>query len=172
KATGAEYVVIAAAQANVAGQLINAAEKIGYKPVWGMSYAAQNKTLVDITNDAIEGRAYFATPYITAESEIGAEYAATLAKYAPDVEVNSGATVAGYTIGELCVDVLKKAVEAADGETPTSEDIQKVMSSYTADNDYIQGIDWTGEHSGAKSAQILQLKDGKYVEYKPFQPLP
>ncbi|GAA1936347.1 ABC transporter substrate-binding protein [Nocardioides hwasunensis] len=172
KATGADFVSIPAAQANVAGLVINAAEKIGYKPIWGLSYAAQNKTLVDVTKGAIDGRAYFATPYITEESETGAEYAATLAEYAPDVEVNSGATIAGYTIGELCVDVLTKAVEAADGEVPTSAQIQETLSSYTADNDYIQGIDWSDEPDGAAAAQILQLKDGKYVESKPFAPLP
>ncbi len=172
KASGADVVLMPSAQANTAGPIINAAEKLGYKPIWGLSYSSQNKTLVELTKGAIDGRAYFVTPYITTESEIGAEYSETLQKYAPEVEANSGATIAGYTIGEMCVEVLKQAVEEAGG-APSAADIQKVMDTMQIDSDYIKGIDWTpDEHGGAKAAQVLKLEGGKYIEFKPSQPLP
>ncbi|MBM9465700.1 ABC transporter substrate-binding protein [Nakamurella leprariae] len=173
KGTNADFVIMPGAQANVAGQLINAAEKIGYQPKWGLSYASQNQTLLDLTGGALDGRAFFATPYISPESAVGQDYVATLNKYFPEVETSSGATIAGYTIGEVCLTVLQAAVDEAGGDVPSSEDIQKVMNNMSIDNDYIKGINWTTDgHEGARSAQILALVDGKFETDQDYSPLP
>lgn len=172
KESGADFVVLPGTAPTVA-KLINSAEQIGYTPDWGLMFAAQSPVLDELTKGKVDGRAHFVTPFIDPASDAGAEYRETLEEYAPDIEPNDGPTIAGYTIAKVCIAALEKAVEAANGEVPTSEQIQDALSSLTLDDEFIQGIDWSGDtHQGSSSGQVLKLEGGEFVPQTDFAPFP
>ncbi|HET6152616.1 MAG TPA: ABC transporter substrate-binding protein [Marmoricola sp.] len=172
KASGADFVVLPGI-AQTAATLINAAQQIGYTPQWGMMFAAQSPVLDQLTKNKVDGHAFFVSSFIDPSSSAATEYRATLAKYQPKLNPDDGPTIAGYTIAQVCIAGLEKAVKDAGGKVPTSAQIQKALSSLTVSNDTVQGIDWSqGPHQGSSSGQILALEGGKFVAKTPFAPFP
>ncbi|WP_127479332.1 ABC transporter substrate-binding protein [Nocardioides pantholopis] len=173
KDSGADFVIINNT-APVISQVFKAAEKIGFAPTWGATWPSQTKALLELAGSSLEtGNIVFSTPFVLGTSEAAADFRRVLDERAPDVDQTDTIAMLGWSVADACTEVLKRAVEANDGEVPSSEEVVESMPGTTLDDGVVNGLAWTEEdHSGQKKAMIVGLEDGEFVELTEFDDLP
>ncbi|MFT4262235.1 MAG: ABC transporter substrate-binding protein [Nocardioides sp.] len=173
KQSGADFVVVNNT-APVISQVFKAAAKIGYEPTWGAAWPALTKTLFDLSGGALDsGNIVFSSPFLLGDAPEAKDFQDVLTKYAPDVDQTDTIAMLGWTSASVCTEVLRRAVEAADGGVPTSKEIVAAMPGTTVDNGYVNGLSWSADqHSGQRQARIIGVKDGQFVALTDLRELP
>jgi branched-chain amino acid transport system substrate-binding protein len=152
--------------------LIKANEQLGFKPAYGSTYALANPALPTIIGNALDGRIFFATHHPLPDSPDAAEFKAACAKISGCDYKNANA-MTGYISADGIVEVLKAAVNAAGGKTPTREHVVAATNGLKFDTKVNKGISWTDtDFRGGKQFQLTGLKNNAFVPVQPFKPLP
>lgn len=173
KAAKADFVIINNT-APVISQVFKAADKIGFQPQWGSVWPALNKNLLKLSGSSLsKENIVFSSPFILGDSPDASEFREVLGKHKPGLDTTDTIVMLGWTSATVCHQVLERAIEAAGGKVPTREDVVAAMPGLTLDDSYINGLKWTKDnHSGQRKANIIGLKDGKFVPLTDFRTLP
>jgi branched-chain amino acid transport system substrate-binding protein len=170
KASNAEFVLANHATA-VITPIVKASARVDFHPIWGLSSSAVASDTISALGADLDGKAYASTGYILPDSEDAATYRTWLTKEGQDPSNNIA--VGGWATMEAVTAVLTKAVKAADGGTPSLAQIRAASEDISFDTDTLKGVTWSkGKHAGASKAQVLAMKDGKWVTVQDFQPMP
>ncbi len=172
KASGADFVIVNNT-APVLAPLMKAAAKIGYRPTWGVMWPALNTTLVELVGDAQAADIVFASPFRLGDDEKSAPFREAVTKEKPGVDTNDTIAMLGWVAATTCTEVLRRAIEANDGEIPTSEQVIEAMPGFTYNDDFVANIEWTEQDQSTKGeGAIIGVRDGKFVALTEPAPLP
>ncbi|MCE3551114.1 ABC transporter substrate-binding protein [Pseudonocardia sp. RS11V-5] len=170
KASGADFVVLNHVPA-VASVLMQANEQIGYQPAYGSTFALAQPALTKIMGAQLDDRIYFATGYIDPDSDAAADFR----KYvgAAGGDIHNTDVMTGWAAADTYVEVLKKAVADAGGNTPTRAQVLAATDDLVIDTPYVRGVHWTADnHAGMKQARITKLVGGQFQQVEDFTPVP
>ncbi|MBB4663888.1 ABC transporter substrate-binding protein [Conexibacter arvalis] len=172
KASGADVVVVNHV-APVIGQLARATARVGYTPQWGLTFAAQNRQLLELGGAALDGKVVFATPFPTADDPVLADYRASMERRFPEVDAEDFLSIEGFAAGKVCAGVLEQAVEAAGGKTPSREQVLDALASFSLDEGGVRGLRWTAEdHTGPRGLQLIEPDGDGFRQVSPFENAP
>jgi ABC-type branched-subunit amino acid transport system substrate-binding protein len=172
KASGAEVVLVNHV-APVIGQLARATARLGYTPKWGLTFAAQNRQVLELGGRSLEGNVVFATPFPTADDPVLADYRKAMAKRFPEVDAEDFLSIEGFAAGKVCAGALEQAVEAAGGKTPSREQVLDALASFSLDADGVRGLKWTEQdHTGPRGLQLLEPAGERFKRVAPFVEAP
>ncbi|MGW6460985.1 ABC transporter substrate-binding protein, partial [Streptomyces sp. NPDC055078] len=173
KASKADFVIINNT-APVISQVFKATDKIGYQPQWGSVWAALNKNLIELSGGALaKENIVFSSPFVLGDSPAAKEFRDVLGRHKPKADVTDIMVMLGWTSATVCHQILERAIDAAGGKVPTRRQVVAAMPGLTHDDAYIKGLKWTEEnHSGQRKANIIGLKNGKFVPLTDFLELP
>ncbi len=172
RSSGAEVVLVNHV-APVVAQLARATGRVGFRPRWGVTYAAQNKQLANLGGSALRGRVVFATPFPVEQDPVLAEYRASMKEHYPSTDASDFLTIEGYAAGKVCAGVLEKATEAAGGKAPTREQVLDALKDYELDSDGVRGLKWTADdHTGPQGLQLLELRGTRFEQIADFETAP
>ncbi|MFF0105915.1 ABC transporter substrate-binding protein [Streptomyces hirsutus] len=158
--------------APVVSQLVRATDRIGFRPHWGLTYAAQNKQVLELSGDALDDRATFATPFPDSEAPELADYRAAMESTDPKVDRTDFLTVEGWIAGAVCAQVIETAVEEAGG-VPSSTQLLDAMKNTSVDTELVRGLTWSQEErTGQRQLQLLGVSDGAFVPAQDYLPAP
>jgi len=166
KAANADFVVVIHTPA-VASVIIKANEQIGFKPAYGSAYPLANPALPNLMGTALDGRIFFATPFNSPDAATSTDYKASMTALGADP--NDTNAVNGYTDADVQIALLTKAVAAAGGKVPTRDQVLAATNGFSLNDNYVKNLTWTAtDFTGMKAAQIIGLKDSKFVDVAPF----
>jgi branched-chain amino acid transport system substrate-binding protein len=172
KSSGADVVVVNHT-APIIGQIARSTARLGFRPMWGLTYAAQNKQVLELGGPSLEGRMVFASPFPTADDPVLAEYRKQMKQRFPDVDVTDFLTIEGFAAGQVCAGVLEQAVEAAGGQVPSREQVLDSLRSFSLDSGGVRGLKWTADvHTGPTGLQLLEFDGDKFKRVAPFRQAP
>ncbi|MGE4425741.1 MAG: ABC transporter substrate-binding protein [Solirubrobacteraceae bacterium] len=172
KASGADFVVVNNT-APVLAPLIKAAAKIGYRPTWGIMWPALTDTLVELVGEDAAERIVFASPFLLGSDPKAAGFREALTKQKPGADTNDTIAMLGWVAATTCTELVKKAVQANGGKTPSTEQVIQAMPGFSYGDDYVPDIKWTEEdHSTKGNGAIIGVRDGKFTPLTESAPLP
>lgn len=159
--------------APVVAQIARATGRVGFRPRWGVTYAAQNTQLAELGGAALRGQVVFASPFPVEQDPVLAEYRASMAKEYPKTDASDFLTIEGYAAGKVCAGVLERATEAAGGKAPDREQVLAALKGYELDADGVRGLKWTAEdHTGPRGLQLLELEGSRFEQIADFRLAP
>lgn len=169
--SGAELVVFNHV-ASVVSQVVRATDRIGFRPHWGLTYAALNKQVLELSGSALEGRATFATPFPDSQAPELAEYRATMESVAPKTDRTDFLTVEGWVAGTVCALAIESAVREAGG-VPGATELLDAMKKTKVDTELVRGLTWSSEErTGQRQLQLLGVRDGGFVAADGYRAAP
>ncbi|MGE4425730.1 MAG: ABC transporter substrate-binding protein [Solirubrobacteraceae bacterium] len=172
RASGAEVVLVNHV-APVIAQLARATARVGFRPEWGTTYAAQNKQLVKLGGASLRGRVVFATPFPLEQAPVLAEYRTSMAERYPKTDASDFLTIEGYAAGKVCAGVLRHAAEAAGDDAPSREQVLDALKGYSLDAEGVRGLRWSAEdHTGPRGLQLVELRGSRFEQIADFELAP
>ncbi|ALL79241.1 hypothetical protein AD006_32155 (plasmid) [Pseudonocardia sp. EC080610-09] len=171
KDSGAEFVMINHVP-SVMAKIFNSAERIGFKPDYGATFAGATPSLPQIMGEALADRIYFGTSFILPDSAEAADFRRYVEAQNGDIhDIN---TMIGWTNADAVAAVLQKAVTDNGGSLPTAAQVLAAGSDIEIDTAYIRDLTWTGtDRTGPDGSSISKLgPGGSYVEADAFKPNP
>lgn len=172
KASGADFVIVNNT-APVLAPLMKAAAKIGYRPTWGIMWPALTDTLVKLVGPEIAAKVVFASPFRLGDDPKSAPFRAALTKQKADADTNDTIAMLGWVAATTCTELLRRAVDAAGGKVPSSEQVIEAMPGFTYNDDFVANIEWTEEDQSTKGdGSIVGVRDGTFVALTEPAPLP
>lgn len=172
KAAGAEFVVLNHV-APVISLLIKSADKIGFKPVYGATYAAANPALPEIVGRGVlDDRIYFATSLVMPDSPEATDYRTFVEKQGGDP--SNGNTLAGWTVADAMVATLTAAAKSSGSKALTPAQVLKAATDLSVDDAYVPDLTWSDkDRTGPDQSRIVKLTNGnRFVEVDPLKPNP
>ncbi|WP_127479328.1 ABC transporter substrate-binding protein [Nocardioides pantholopis] len=171
KESGAEMVLFNHV-APVVSQVVRATRRVGFTPMWGLSYPALNEQVVDLSDGALVDHAVFTTPFPSHDDPVLADYRAAMEEHHPDVDETDFLTVEGWVVGSVCADVIRRAVEAAGG-VPDREQLLDALADTTIDSELVRGLSWTQEsRDGSRQLRIVAATADGFTEVAPYAEAP
>lgn len=167
KASGAGAVLVFAGPSSLAG-LQKAAAAIGYNPKWFGLFASVTPAYVKLAGPQAEGT-YFdnffeladaSTPSVQLfRQHVGADQAGLLSEL-------------GWTDGAIIAEGVKRATQ--NGGKLTDKSFESALATLHHDQVGVwpDATFTSTSHSGATSANVLQVKGGQFVQVAPFSSLP
>lgn len=171
KASNADVVIVNHV-APVVGQLARATNRVGYRPKWGLSFAAQNKQVAELGGSSLAENAVFATPFPLSDDPSLAEYRAQMKQRYPRTDATDFLTIEGFAAGKVCAGVLQKASEAAGGSAPSREQVLQALREYTLDEAPVRGLDWSTDHTGPAGLQLVRFAGDDFEQVADFSQSP
>lgn len=170
KASGAQSVIVFAGPPNLAG-IQRAAASIGYHPHWIGLFASVTPAYVKLAGALAEGT-YFDNFFETTSSSTPTVslFNQTLSKISPDLIGLLGEL--GWTDGALIAEGVKRATTGGKKLTDASFEAALNTLSHDQVGVWPDATFTATSHSGATSANILQVRNGKFVQAAPFSALP
>jgi branched-chain amino acid transport system substrate-binding protein len=171
KDSGADFVMINHVP-SVMAKIFNSAERIGYKPTYGATFAGATPSLPQVMGDTLADRIYFGTSFMLPDSPEAADFR----KYveAQNGDIHDINTMIGWVNADAVAAVVAKAVQDNGGEVPTPEQVFAASSDITIDTPYLKDLTWTAtDRTGPDGASITKLAPGgSYVEADAYKPNP
>lgn len=166
KKSGAQMVVFNHV-ASVVGQLVRSSTRIGFKPMWGLTYAALNKQVVALSDNALIDHSIFATPFPGYDDAALSDYRNAMAKDHPKVDETDFLSVEGWVAGSVCADVISRAVKDAGG-VPDKKQLVTALASTSIDSDLVKGLSWTEKsRNGSQSLRMVAATDSGFTQVAP-----
>jgi len=170
KASGAEVVMVNHV-APIVSSIAKAAVQQGYKPQYLSTFAVVDAKFGELTGGSLDG-IYVATPFLIGSESEAKEYREAISAYDDSLNVEDPVIMEGWATADVCNAALQTAADEAGGK-PSKDDIRAAMENLTVDTEYINELAWTPEdHTGQKSAQIIEFAKDKFVPARPFAPFP
>jgi len=170
QASGAEAVIVFGGPANMAG-LQRAANSIGFKPKWIGLFASVTPSYIDLAGPLAEGT-YFDNFLETLGSDTPTVKEFKEVVGAKDPKALSLLGELGWTNGALITEGVRGATN--NGGKLSWKSFQDSLNKLT--NAHVgvwPDVTFTeSSHSGAVSANVLQVKNGKFTPVAEFKPLP
>jgi branched-chain amino acid transport system substrate-binding protein len=166
KASGAGAVLVFAGPGSIAG-LQKAAAAIGYKPKWFGLFASVTPAYVQLAG-ALANGTYFDNFFETTTSNT-----ASVKLFRQQVGAKNVGLLSelGWTDGALIAEGIKRAA-ASGGVTDSSFEAALNTLNHSAVGVWPDATFTSASHSGATSADVLQVKGGKFVPVTKFVTLP
>ncbi|GAA2862769.1 ABC transporter substrate-binding protein [Pseudonocardia halophobica] len=157
---------------SVMAKIFNSAERIGYKPVYGATFAGATPSLPQIMGDTLADRIFFATSFILPDSPEAADFR----KYveAQKGDIHDSNVMIGWVNADAVAAVLQKAVQDNNGEVPTAEQVNAAADDVLINTPYLKDLHWTAtDRTGPNGSAITKLAPGgQYVEVDGYKPNP
>jgi branched-chain amino acid transport system substrate-binding protein len=170
KQANADMVVLIHVPA-VATVVIKANQQVGYNPIYGSAYPMANPILPQLMGKSLDGKIYFATPFVSPDSADAKDYRDGMKKAGANFDDTNALN--GFSATDTTLAVLDKAVTAAGGKAPTRQQVLDATNGFTLNDDYVRGLAWTSTvFKGSTKSQITTLKDGKYSSITGFDEVP
>ena len=170
KASGAQTVIVFAGPPNVAG-LQKAAASIGYHPKWIALFASVTPAYVQLAGSSANGT-YFDNFFETTTSNTPSVnlFKTTVSKVNKDLVGLLGEL--GWTDGALITQGVKGAL--AGGGKLTDQSFEAALNKLTHQQVGVwpDATFTSSSHSGATSADMLEVKNGQFVPVTKFTALP
>lgn len=171
KDSGADFVMINHVP-SVMAKIVNSAERIGYKPAYGSTFAAATPSLHQVMGDTLADRIYFGTSFMLPDSAQAADFRRYVQAQNGDIhDIN---TMIGWVNADAVAAVIAKAVQGNGGKVPAPDQVLAASSDITINTPYLKDLTWTAtDRTGPDGASITKLAPGgAFVEADAYKPNP